>query len=164
MVPYDVWSNEGFLELTPGNVIDHAFIIRRILELAERYHIREINFDRWGSVQVSTALQKEGLTLVQFGQGFKSMSAPTKQLLALVKQKRLAHDVHPVMKWCIGNLQVEIDDAENVKPSKKLARERIDLAVALVMSLDSAVVDDSKPKRWGFSQYLDLQERVAALE
>ena len=91
------------------------------------------------------------------------MSAPTKQLLALVKQNRLAHGGHPVMKWCIGNLQVEIDDAENVKPSKKLARERIDLAVALVMSLDSAVVDDSKPKRWTFSNYLDLQDEVKQL-
>lgn len=163
MVPYDVWSQAGFLELTPGNVIDHTFIIRRILELADRFDVREINFDRWGSTQVSQALENEGITPVQFGQGFKSFAAPTKQLLALVKQKRLAHGSHPVLRWCVSNLQVEVDAAENVKPSKKTSRERIDLAVALIMSLDSAIADEGKPKRWGFGEYLALQEQVRGL-
>lgn len=49
-----------------------------------------------------------------------------------------------------------------MKPSKKLARERIDLAVALIMSLDSAVVDDAKPQRWGFDEMFAAQDEYAA--
>jgi phage terminase large subunit-like protein len=58
----------------------------------------------------------------------------------------------------MDNLTVEMDAAENVKPSKKLARERIDLAVALIMTLESATA--VKPKRRTFSTILDLQDRV----
>ena len=51
-----------------------------------------------------------------------------------------------------------MDAAENVKPSKKLARERIDLAVALIMSLDSAVVGESKPASWGWDEMFSLYD------
>jgi len=80
-VPYSAWIRKGLVYATPGNVIDHAFIRKTLNDLADKYYIKEVAFDRWGAVQVVTQLMDDGFNMVQFGQGFASMSAPTKELL-----------------------------------------------------------------------------------
>jgi len=137
-VPYDAWVRDGYITATPGNVIDYAFIMAEIERLGEMYDIREIAFDRWGAVQISTALEERGFTMVQFGQGFRSMSPPTKELLRLVLEGKIAHGGHPVLRWMADNLVVDTDPAGNVKPNKKKSREKIDGMVALIMALDRA--------------------------
>lgn len=138
-VPYDAWARGGFLTATPGNVIDHGVIIRDILALNEVYPIQEIAFDRWGSVQVSTTLDGEGLTMVQFGQGYQSMAHPTKEVLRLVLDEKIVHGGHPVLRWNADNLQVSQDPAGNLKPDKKRSREKIDGMVAGLMGQDRAL-------------------------
>lgn len=138
-VPYDAWVREGLIEATPGKVIDFDHIRHRIEQLAQVYHIREIAFDRWGAIQISQALEEAGLTMVQFGQGFASMSPPTKELLRLVLDRRIAHGGHPVLRWMADNLVVKQDPAGNVKPDKAKSREKIDGMVALIMALDRAL-------------------------
>ncbi len=137
-VPYDAWVRDGYITATPGNVIDYAFIMAEIERLGEMYDIREIAFDRWGAVQISTALEERGFTMVQFGQGFRSMSPPTKELLRMVLDGKLAHGGHPVLRWMADNMVVDTDPAGNVKPNKKKSREKIDGMVALIMALDRA--------------------------
>lgn len=138
-VPYDRWRDRGLLEATEGNVIDYRSIRKTIETLGERYNIREIAFDRWGSAAISQDLQGTGFEMVQFGQGFASMSAPTKELLRLVLGGRIRHGGNPVLRWMVDNLSVRTDPADNVKPDKASSREKIDGVVALVMALDRAI-------------------------
>jgi phage terminase large subunit-like protein len=138
-VPYDAWSRDGLITATEGNVIDYGYIIRDIEELGERYNIREIAFDRWGAFQVSQALEGAGFTMVGFGQGFVSMAGPTKELLRLILDGRLAHGGHPVLRWMADNMVVSTDAAGNVKPNKAKSREKIDGIVAGIMALDRAI-------------------------
>ncbi len=138
-VSYDAWARDGLITPTEGNVIDYGFIVRAIEELGERYNIKEIAFDRWGAFQVSQALEGAGFTMVGFGQGFASMSAPTKELLRLVLDGKLAHGGHPVLRWMADNVVVSTDPAGNVKPNKAKSREKIDGIVALIMALDRAL-------------------------
>ena len=44
---------------------------------------REDIFDRWGAVQMVQNLERMGFTVVPFGQGFKDMNPPTKELMKL---------------------------------------------------------------------------------
>ena len=138
-VPYSAWVRAGHVFATPGNVIDHAFIRKTLNELADKFYIKEVAFDRWGAVQVVTQLMDDGFTMVQFGQGFASMSAPTKELLKLVLQERLHHGGHPVLRWMCDNLVVRRDPADNLKPDKEKSSEKIDGMVALIMALDRAI-------------------------
>ena len=138
-VPYDVWVREGLITATPGNVIDYGYIVRDIELLGERFDIREIAFDRWGAFQVSQQLEGAGFTMVGFGQGFASMSSPTKELLRIILDKKLAHGGHPVLRWMADNLMVKQDPAGNVKPDKGKSREKIDGIVAGIMGLDRAI-------------------------
>ena len=73
-VPYDVWERQGYLKTTEGNVVHYGFIENFIEELGQKFHIKEIAFDRWGAVQMSQNLEDLGFTLVQFGQGYKDTS------------------------------------------------------------------------------------------
>lgn len=138
-VPYDAWVRDGLINATVGNVIDYAFIVQAIEELGERYDIREITFDRWGAFQVSQALEGAGFEMVGFGQGFASMANPTKELLRLVLDGRLAHGGHRVLRWMADNMVVSTDAAGNVKPNKAKSREKIDGIVAGIMGLDRAM-------------------------
>ena len=75
-VPYDVWERQGFLQTTEGNVVHYGYIEKFIEKLGERFNIREIAFDRWGTIQMVQNLEGMGFTVVPFGQGFKDMSPP----------------------------------------------------------------------------------------
>jgi phage terminase large subunit-like protein len=146
-VPYDVWERQGLFELTDGNIIDYRFIRARINALREDFDIAEIAFDRWNSTEIVTQLQEEnGFEMVEIGQGFASMNAPTKRLLELVLCGELAHGGNPVLRWMASNVIVKMDPAGNVKPDKGKSREKIDGIVALIMAISRVMVaSDSTP-------------------
>ena len=138
-VNYDLWRKQGFILATEGNVVDYEAIEQKILSLREHYDIREIAYDRWNAQMLIQHLADEGMTVVPFGQGFKDMSAPTKELYKLTLEQKLAHGGHPVLRWCMDNVVVDQDAAGNIKITKARAAEKVDLAVALVMALDRAI-------------------------
>ena len=139
-VPYLTWARQGFLEMTPGNVIDFDRIRARIVELGKIFNIKEIAVDRWNAAHIMTDLAGDGFEIVQFGQGFKDMTSPTKELEMLVLSERLAHGGNPVLRWMASNVSVETDAVNNMKPSKKRSTERIDGIVAMIMGLGRAMV------------------------
>lgn len=137
-VPYDFWERQGLIKATEGDVIDYDQIREDIRELGERFNIREIAYDRWGATQIATQLEGDGFTMVAFGQGFASMSAPTKELEKLVLGRQIAHGGHPVLRWMASNVAIRQDPAGNVKPDKARSTEKIDGIVALIMAIDRA--------------------------
>lgn len=141
-VPYLTWARQGFIEMTPGNVIDYDFIRAEIKDLGEQYNIKEIAVDRWGSQQTQNDLTKDGFTMVPFGQGFASMSAPTKELEKLIIGGKLRHGNNPVLRWMASNVSVETDAAGNMKPSKSKSNEKIDGITGLVMGIGRAIAGD----------------------
>lgn len=143
-VPYITWAGQGCIELTPGNVIDYERIKARVFACAERFNILEIAVDRWQAEMFMQLLAGEGLEVVPFGQGFASMSAPTKKLEALILGREFRHDGNPVLRWNAANVSVEDDAAENLKPSKKISTGRIDGIVTLIMALGRAIVAEEK--------------------
>jgi phage terminase large subunit-like protein len=145
-VPYDVWRRQGHIIATPGNTTDYGFIEAKIIELAGVYKIREISFDRTFAGEIVQALQSEGLTMVQFGQGFLSMASPTAELLRMVKSGELQHGSNPVMTWAASNLSVATDPAGNMKPDKERSSEKIDPITALCNALGRAVTQPAKKK------------------
>ena len=138
-VPYDLWERQGVLETTEGNVIHYGYIEKFIERLGDKFNIREIAFDRWGAVQMVQNLEGMGFTVVPFGQGFKDMSPPTKELMKLTLEKKLAHGGHPVLRWMMDNIFIRQDPAGNIKADKEKSTEKIDGAIATIMALDRAI-------------------------
>ena len=120
-------------------------ILAEIENLGERFNIKEIAFDRWGATQISQTLMNMGFTLVGFGQGYVSMSPPTKEVERLVLNGRLRHGGHPVMRWMADNVMTTTDAAGNIKPDKSKSRQKIDGIVAGIMATDRALRHATEP-------------------
>lgn len=140
-VPYDDWIADEWIKPTPGNVIDQQFIRGELGKMAGKHEFRQVGIDPWNSQQLQVELDGDGHNVVQYRQGFVSLNAPTKELLALLMSKQLRVGTNPVLRWNISNLVVQMDAAGNVKPDKGKATERIDMAVALIMGIGLAIAD-----------------------
>lgn len=138
-VLYDVWHRQGYINTTEGNVIHYGFIERFIERLGEKYHIIEIAYDRWNATQMVQNLEDMGFTMVPFGQGFKDMSPPSKELYKLLMEGNINHGGNPVLKWMAQNVVMRQDPAGNIKPDKERSVEKIDGIVALIMGLDRCI-------------------------
>ena len=138
-VLYDVWERQGYILTTEGNVIHYGFIERFIERLGEKYHIIEIAYDRWNATQMVQNLEDMGFTMVPFGQGFKDMSPPSKELYKLLMEGNIIHGGNPVLKWMAQNVVMRQDPAGNITPDKERSVEKIDGIVALIMGLDRCI-------------------------
>ena len=145
-VPYDIWERQGYLLSTEGNVIHYDFIDKFINDLAEKYHIVEIAVDRWNATQMIQNLEGDGFTMVPFGQGFASMSGPTKDFYRLLMEGKIVHGGHPVLRWMAGNVVVDTDPAGNIKVTKAKSKEKIDGIVAAIMALDRCIRNQTEPQ------------------
>ncbi|WP_341989769.1 terminase TerL endonuclease subunit [Azorhizobium sp. AG788] len=156
-LPYEQWakprSGPPALLTTPGNVVDYEYIRAQIARDAEQFKIANVGklnrkpheagiaIDRWNAVETSVRLEQEGLPVALFGQGFASMSAPSKELERLVLCNGFHHGGHPVLRRHAQVAPVETDPAGNIKPVKNKAVERIDGIVAAVMALGIAMAN-----------------------
>ena len=144
-VRYDEWARDGFLNTTEGNIIHYEFIEEKILELGKIYNIKNVAFDPWGATQMIQRLEGMGkIKYVEFHNGIKSLSPPSKELYRLVLDEKIQHGGQPVLRWMFNNVYVETDAAANIKPAKDKSYEKIDGAVATIMALSGAI---HKPKK-----------------
>ena len=143
-IDYLGWEKKGLMELTDGDVTDYNFVKAKVKELAEKFVVKSIAYDRWNSSQLVIDLLAEGLPMAPFGQGFVSMSAPTKELERLVLAKQLNHGGNEVLRWMCSNLQMRLDPAGNIKMDKGKSKEKIDGMVSLAMALGRMMNPDDK--------------------
>jgi phage terminase large subunit-like protein len=119
-------------------VADYGALEAYVCGLAERFRVEGIAIDPWNSVGTQTRLLEEGLPVVRFRQGYASLSPAMKETERLILSGQLRHDGNPVMRWCVANTAVAMDPAGNIKPDRARSRDKIDGAVALIMSVGIA--------------------------
>lgn len=141
-VPYVQWAQDGHLIMTEGNVTDYDFIKSKVIELTAKYKIECIAFDRWNASQLVIQLTNDGANMKPFGQGFISMSAPTKEVEKLFLSNEITHDANPVMEWMLTNVMLRFDPAGNIKIDKAKSTEKVDGPVAMVMAYAQIMVED----------------------
>ena len=124
-------------------MIDYDFIEAQIKKDFEKFKVKELAYDRWNATSIINNLMNEGIeNLVPFGQGFASMSAPTKELERLVLARKFNHGNNPVLKWMMSNVAIKEDPAGNIKIDKAKSSEKVDGMVAAVMALGRMIVNE----------------------
>ena len=99
-------DEQGLLIATEGNTTDFKFIEAEILELAARFVVTELAYDRTFADEIVRNLQDEGLSLVEFGQGFLSMGPASAEFLRLLIGRDLQHGGNPIATWCASVCRV----------------------------------------------------------
>jgi phage terminase large subunit-like protein len=141
--PFLAWKDKGWLETTPGDVIDYAWIEERIIKDRDElgFDILEMGFDPWNATAIVNRLQDvHGFTMVKVSQGVGGLSAASKEFERLWLRKVLRHGDNPIARWCSSNVAIWKDPNENIKPSRKSSGGRIDLVVAGVIALSRAML------------------------
>lgn len=132
---YAKWQRAGELIATDGNIIDHERIKEDLIAAHERFQIEGVGFDIANATMLVVALMNEGLPMQQVKQTVVDMSEPMKEVEALIRSRRLAHDGGECFAWQIGNVVAKPDAKDNVYPRKERAENKIDAAVALIMAM-----------------------------
>jgi len=142
---YRRWCDAGHMTATPGDITDYEFVKADVLKLGAEYPVADIGFDRWNSSQiVNDLVEDDGVEMVEFGQGYKDMSCPAKELERLVIARKLRHGDNPVLYWMASNCAIQADPANNIKPVKPKRTDsiKIDGIVALTMAIGRAMGSD----------------------
>ncbi|MDH2121653.1 terminase large subunit [Pantoea brenneri] len=144
---YRKWSDAGHLELTDGDVIDHAYIKAEVEAWVKGEDLREIAFDPWSATQFSLALAEEGLPMVEVAQTVKNLSESMKTVQADIYGGKFHHDGNPVMTWMMSNVTVKPDKNDNVFPNKSTPENKIDGPVALFTAKSRLIVNGGGDKQ-----------------
>lgn len=141
-MPYGRWSEQGFIELSSGDVIDYREIMARLEWASEMFDLHEIGFDPWNSRQISVPMIEKGHTCIEIRQGVATLSEPSKKLLELVAGGKLRHGGNPVLRWnasCLSTKENN-DNLMFTKPERSKSSSRIDGIAATVNALARAIV------------------------
>lgn len=138
-VPYDKWVNHKYMHATPGDVVDYDFVESRLVNMSKQYNLQTLGTDPWNSRMLSQRLMKEGVDVIEIQQNMKNMSPSMKAIEQLMKKGEFTHEVNPAARWCWGNVAIATDGNENIKPMKNKSKERIDITVAMINAMATAI-------------------------
>jgi phage terminase large subunit-like protein len=132
------WVDSMYIKATPGDVTDYQTVEDDIKLLCSILNVQEVLYDRYKLDQLIQNLQKDGIEVTPFGQGFVSMSPAIDALETAIKASAFCHGDNPVMRWMNSNVVLSKDGAENRKFVKDKAQDKIDGMVALAMAVGRA--------------------------
>lgn len=131
------WIESGIITAIPGATIDYSFIIRDILEDAQKYKLRGIGYDKWQARDVINTVESErsDILLIEVEQSLRKLSPMTQAYEKQIKDGFLV-DNSPVMLWMINNVEIKPDVNGNYKPLKKSkgSNQRIDGVISSIMA------------------------------
>ncbi len=147
---YQQWARDGYLTLTPGDVIDHNIVEADLVRWAEKYPLRLLLADRAYATQLLIRLANDhGLDVKGIPQGPVTLNEAMVRLEELILDRRIRHD-NPILDWNVANAVVRRTSTGLMHLDKEQASERIDGLSALIDALVGAVSD---PEVFGPSVY-----------
>jgi len=158
-INYNTWVDRGYITATPGNGIDYDYIMNTMIETREKYDIKAIGYDRYKIEDLANKFDRQKVDLKEWpifpiGQGYASLSEPTRNIERLVIKKQLRHGGNPVLRWMCSNVAIESDSQENIKINKKKSKEKVDGMVSLAIAIAAEIQSEPAPR----SRYEDNPE------
>jgi phage terminase large subunit-like protein len=130
-IPYSTWRDMGLLRTVPGNKVHHTHVTDWFLEVQNELdiYIFKTGYDSWSATywveEMKSNFGKESMDPVI--QGKKTLSGPMYALGADLESKKINYNNHPILKWCLSNVAIEVDKNLNIQPCKiNNQRRRID--------------------------------------
>jgi phage terminase large subunit-like protein len=143
-VPLSKWVNDGWVELTEGDVIDYGAIKAAIIGDCKHFDMQRVSYDRMFAGQMVQELDAEvrGIDLYPVAQTYVGLSPACKELERLLGAGLFRHGGNPVLRWMASVVEVKNDGSDNIRPAKPDRRQsstRIDGIQAAVTALDGIV-------------------------
>jgi phage terminase large subunit-like protein len=149
--PYNVWQDQGFLTATPGKVVRFDQVAADLVDLAARFDVAAVAYDRWLIRQFEVTLDEMGVTLplMEHPQGTNRrkdsplwMPDSINAFEDMILERRLRIAVNPALRSAVASSTFWQSPAGLRRFEKQRATARIDLAVAAAMAIGAAVDGD----------------------
>lgn len=151
-VPYRDWERAGFITLCDGDVVDFSQVEEAVAEARQMYDLRTLGVDPFLSRTLTQRLEAVRLEVIEIPQDMKNMSPAMKELERLIRKREMLHVHNTAARWCFGNVRCAVDGNENIKPMKNRSIGRIDMTVAWIIAMATAMVKQAGAK--------DLKEKI----
>ena len=135
------WQEQGLLKVTDGNIVDHDVIEEDIKDILSQYETAAVAYDRYKATQLVLNLGDDGITMLPFGQGFRSMNPACQEFERLLTKGRIRHDGNRILRWMVSNTVLYMDPAGLIKPDRSKSKDKIDGLVASVMAVGLTLSD-----------------------
>ena len=132
VAPYRDWVEGGYIQTTPGNIVDYGAVKRAVYSLQENCTIHSVGYDEWNAWETTAELTANGVQMDKVLPRFAWQSNPTKRIETMVLSREIEIDESPVLLWNFRNVFLDRDSQDNVKPNKQKSAEKIDGVVAKV--------------------------------
>lgn len=137
--PYPMWAEQGHLLTQPGTSLSHAPIIERLLWIRDRFRLEAVAYDPWHAHQlVKDLIADHGFAeeqVIAVPQTFAGLSAASLRVEAEILAANVDAAGCPLVGWTFANAVAARDGKDNVQPSKRHSRGRIDPLVATCSAL-----------------------------
>ena len=134
-VPYSLWVEQGLLTLCDGARVNYEDVTKWFVKMRDEFEIYPlwVGFDNWNANYWVEEMKNNSFTMEDVIQGAKTMSSPMKDMKADLQENKINYNNNPILKWCLSNTVIKVDDNENIRPIKgKNQRQRIDGTVSLI--------------------------------
>lgn len=132
------WISQGYIVATPGEVIDHSYMVKDLVEDTEKYNVLEVAYDPARS-QVFTHLAEgklPDLNIVAVPQQNSTMGPFNVEWEAMIVGERLC-DKNPVFRWMLSNATIVIGGTGLIhvdKIDERKSSKRIDAVITSVIA------------------------------
>ena len=142
-MPFLQFIDSGELEVVP---YVHNSFYEEIKSELPKMNGRQVGFDPWSTQQLAEQLDQEGFQCVMVQQSRHKLHEPTTLLIDLVEKRKIKHNGNRILRWCVGNMVLSIDNANRIMPDKKNSAEKIDCAAATIIALKLASLAPERPR------------------
>lgn len=132
---YSEWRRQGFITITPGNVVDYDYILNDIMDVAKIVNIQAVAYDAWNATQFVINATDAGLPMEPFSQMLGNFNKPTKEMERLLLSEHAVIDNNVINRHCFRNVVMARDRNGNTKPSKQFEEKKIDGVIAMLEAL-----------------------------
>jgi phage terminase large subunit-like protein len=158
-VPLSTWAREGWLELTPGDILDPREVSKYVRDFSNRFSVRETGFDAWSFAVAAAELNEAGYACVAVQQLPSQLTAPCQEFLASVNRGELVHFGNPMLTWMASNLVLAENEKGGVRPEKVAPPfSKIDGLQATFNAMHRALANPipDPPRMWLLGDHGDL--------
>jgi phage terminase large subunit-like protein len=154
---YRQWIKQGLLTATAGNAVDFRAVRERIVEITKELRVNELAFDPAFATETAQKLGESGLTMVECKQNYRTFTEPCREFEAAIRDGRIAHGGHPILRWMADCVMVKQDASgmvRPVKPERMKSSKRIDGIVAALMGMSRVIVQPNAADLTGSLAYV----------
>lgn len=139
-ITYNLWKEQNLITVAGDTDTDHHYIEKVIDEHIKNLKVRSITYDPYNAIAMMQNLDRKYKMkgpdfLNPASMTAKELSPPMKYLQSMIHNETLDHHGHPILEWMFDNVMVKLDHNQNIFPSKKEAKGKIDGVVALIMAV-----------------------------